>query len=191
MPRPRLWIIAGPNGAGKTTVFTKRLRGRIAFVNADEIAQDMPRIDGRLDEAGAGREAVRRRTEFIAQRKTFAIETTLSGQSAMRLMQQAKDRGYKILFVYIGIDSPELSRIRVDGRVIDGGHDVPTDAIMRRYPDSLRRLSPAMALADRSWVFDNTGKTRRLLLARNGDRLRFVATDLPPWLTTSGNSSPT
>jgi predicted ABC-type ATPase len=182
---PQLWVVAGPNGAGKTTLVLRRLAHRIPVVNADTIAQELPRVAGRLDERRAGEVAIERRNAFLAARAHFAVETTLTGSSALRLMRVAGSAGYKITLVYVGLASADLSVQRVLDRVRQGGHPVPVTALERRYPDTLSKLEVALALADRSYVFDNSGERRRLLLIRELDRNRWVASDLPPWITSS------
>lgn len=161
---PILWVFAGPNGAGKTTLFNDMLRGEIPYVNADEIAIELDPASGSVDVIRAGRLAVERRNAMIARGESLSIETTLSGSSALAFMRKAKAAGYQISLAYVGIDTPELSRARIDERVAEGGHDVPQDAVVRRHPDSLRRLAAAMELADSTLVFDNSGLERRLLL---------------------------
>ena len=47
---PQLWIIAGPNGAGKTTLVSRRVAMRVPVINPDTIAEELPRVDGPLDE---------------------------------------------------------------------------------------------------------------------------------------------
>lgn len=159
-----------------------RLRGRLEVVNPDDIAAALPRIGGRLDERRAGEEAVRRREALLTAGASFAIETTLSGAGALRFMRRAAEAGYKVTLVYVGLRSAALSRARVDGRVLDGGHDVPADALHRRYPDSLRRLGQALEIATRAYLIDNSGRRRRLLLIREDGRDRFRL-PLPVWLT--------
>jgi predicted ABC-type ATPase len=157
------------------------LRGDIPFVNADEIAQTLEPTQAGLDVGKAGRLAVQRRNDLLARRESLSIETTLSGHSAIAFMQKAKAGGYRISLAYVGIDTPELSRTRVDVRVAKGGHDVPEDAIIRRHPDSLRRLRSAIAISDTILVFDNSGQERRLLLHIEEQEVRFIADDRPSW----------
>lgn len=186
MTKPQLWVIAGPNGAGKTTLVTQRLADRslgeqFEVVNPDVIAQSLPRIAGRLDERGAGEAAVLRRNLLLANGTSLAIETTLSGQSTLRFMRRARSAGYRITLVFVGIDSVELSAERVRSRVADGGHDVPVQALTRRYPDTMAKLPEAMATADRTYILDNSGKRRRLLMIHEDGRLRFLEPHSPDW----------
>jgi len=178
---PQLWIVAGPNGAGKTTLVSHRLGRRIAVVNPDDIAHALPRIDGRMDERRAGEIAIERRHALMAQGADFAIETTLTGNSALRFLGLAKDAGYKVTLVYIGLASADLSVQRVLDRVRRGGHAVPISALERRYPDTVSKLGRAAALADRTYVFDNSGPRCRLLINYDQGRIKHQAADLPDW----------
>ena len=76
----------------------------------------------------------------------------------------------------------DLSAARVADRVAQGGHDVPLDAIARRFPASLANLPRALELADRAYIFDNSEERRRLLLRGEEGRVRWRAADLPSWL---------
>lgn len=157
------------------------LRGDIPYVNADEIAHELDPASGGIDALRAGRLAVERRNAMILRRESLSIETTLSGSSALAFMRKAKAAGFHISLAYVGIYTPELSRARIDERVIEGGHDVPQDAVLRRHPDSLRRLADAMKFADSSLVFDNSGLERRLLLRVEGGIASFVSDRRPGW----------
>jgi predicted ABC-type ATPase len=182
---PQLWIIAGPNGAGKTTLVSRRIGQRIEVVNPDIIAREIPSIDGRPNERRAGQLAVKRRNDLLDRKADFAIETTLSGASALRFLQTAKIIGYKVTLVYVGLASADLSVQRVLDRVRQGGHAVPITAIERRFPDAMSKVGRAVALADRSYVFDNSGRRRRLLMIRDASKIRFVAANLPDWAVTA------
>ena len=179
---PQLWVVAGPNGAGKTTLVTRRVGREITVINPDVLAQELPRVEGRLDERTAGTLALARRRELLSAGVSFGIETTLSGHGGLRFMAAAQSAGFKVNLVYVGLHSAALSAQRVGDRVRRGGHLVPVSAALRRYPDSLVRLRQAFGMADRSFILDNSGVRRRLLLVREAGRTRFIARDLPPWL---------
>lgn len=181
MTPPILWVFAGPNGAGKTTLFNDMLRGHIPYVNADEIAAELEPASGAIDVIRAGRRAIERRNAMVEQRESLSIETTLAGRSAIAFMRRARKAGFHISLAYVGIDTPELSRARIDERVAEGGHDVPQDAVVRRHPGSLRRLAAAMEIANSTLVFDNSGLERRLLLHVEAGIAKFVDEVQPGW----------
>lgn len=178
---PILWVFAGPNGAGKTTLFNDMLRGDIPYVNADEIAHELDTASGIVDTLRAGRVAVERRKAMMKRHESLSIETTLAGNSALVFMWAAKEAGFHISLAYVGIDTPELSRSRIDDRVAEGGHDVPQAAVVRRHPASLKNLAVAMQIADSALVFDNSGLERRLLLQIEDGIVRLIDDERPSW----------
>jgi predicted ABC-type ATPase len=180
--KPELWVFGGPNGAGKSTLVDRYLGDRLPVVNPDNIARDLPRKpDGSLAQGDAGRIATQQRAEYLDGRASFAIESTLSGKGELRLMREAKDAGYSVNLVYVGIPSAQLSTARVQERVRQGGHDVPIADSDRRYPRSMANLEEAMRIADRSMVIDNSGDRHRIVLLRENDRTRYLSGDLPRW----------
>jgi predicted ABC-type ATPase len=180
---PQLWVFAGPNGAGKSTLVARYLRDRQPVVNPDVIASDIGQDD--LSSPAileAGRIAIRQRFALVAGGHSFAIETTLSGNSEIRLMRDANNAGYKVNLVFVGVRSALLSQRRVDHRVSLGLHFVPPEDIVRRYPRSMENLAVAMRLANRSLLVDNTGEGFRLILIQRDGCTSTVAKKLPAWV---------
>ena len=182
MGSPQLWVFAGPNGAGKSTLVDRHAAGRLPVINPDNIARELPRApSGGPDERAAGERAIAERASRLAARDTFGFETTLSGNSELRLMREAASAGYKVNLVFVGVRDPETSAARVGERVASGGHDVPREHTDRRYARTMANLPVAMGIADRSIVLDNSGERHRLLLVRENGRTRFVADVMPGW----------
>ncbi|WP_372073026.1 AAA family ATPase [Tistrella mobilis] len=181
----RLWVIAGPNGAGKSSL-TRRyisLLTRLHVINPDTIAANLAG-SGRFtaDQAArAGRVALKEQRLYLAERRSFAVETTLTGQAPLRLLTTARDVGYKTSLVYVGLDDVGLSLARVAARVSAGGHDIPPADILRRFDRSMANLHRALPLVDRLWLFDNSRDRWRLILRTEGRHLRFASPDLPRW----------
>jgi predicted ABC-type ATPase len=144
---PVFIIVAGPNGAGKSTLAR---------------AQGIPVVDPDVETARAesnmagGRATVDRIRQMIGRRESFALETTLSGHHVFRVIQAARTVGFHVLVFFVGIASAEDCLERIKRRVELGGHDVPVVDVLRRYPRSLDNLPKAIALADRTLLFDNT-----------------------------------
>lgn len=183
MSRPQLWVIAGPNGAGKSTLARRYLAGRVEIVNPDDIAQqiapdrrDDPAVAGR-----AGRIAIERRRALLDAGQSFAFETTLTGHSERAVMAEARDRGFKVNLVFVGIRDVEQSDSRVIERVKLGGHAVSRSDLERRYGRSMANLPAAMQIAHRVFVVDNTRNRSRLILSREDGRTKLVSSRLPEW----------
>ncbi len=183
MRMPQLWVFAGPNGAGKSTLAQRFVQGRVEIVNPDEYAKQInPNHNGNSTiMAQAGRQAIQRRNELLEARQDFSFETTMSGHGEIAFMKKAREAGYKVNLVYVGIKNEAQSQRRVDARVRLGGHPVSERDIQRRFERSMGNLAEAMKIAHRTLVFDNSGKRRRYLLSRENGRTRHVSRNLPEW----------
>ncbi|WP_420962254.1 AAA family ATPase [Brucella sp. IR073] len=186
-PAPQLWVFAGPNGAGKSTLARRYVVGRLEIVNPDDIARQIaPGLPAdRKTAVRAGRLAVERRKALLDARESFAIETTLTGQGARAFMLQARERGYKVNLVFIGLHSIIQAQSRVTERVRQGGHAVPKADIERRFVRCMNHLAEAMRIADRVLVLDNSGKRRRLILIRENGRTKLLSRNVPNWARTA------
>lgn len=170
-PNPILYVIGGCNGAGKTTFAREFLPNEVKclrFLNADEIARGLsPFAPG----AAAVKAARLLLTEFrscVEHRETFALESTLSGRTYIKIFQQAKAQGYRIELHYLWLSSPAQAIARVRQRVQKGGHAVPVVDIRRRFGRSLRHLvTDYLPLADAWAVWDNRTQ-RPQILASSG-----------------------
>lgn len=172
---PRLFIFAGPNGSGKSSIFSflsskyKDINA-LPFINSDEIAKE---INGYyLQDTSAksntvmlraGREALRRRNTLLQANKSFAFETTFSGNSERKLIKKAHKQGYTINLVFIGLSTPQLNIFRVAQRVQNGGHNVASEVILRRYDKSFKNIIEIIPLTKRFYYFDNSGTKFKLI----------------------------
>ena len=137
---PRLIVIGGPNGAGKTTFAREFLVNEAncrRFLNTDEIARGLSPLDASLSERQAARLLLAECRKLIQSGTTFALESTLSGRAQLNIIRAAKENGFEIRLHYLWLPSAEESERRVIQRVTEGGHDVPREAIYRRYPRSI------------------------------------------------------
>jgi predicted ABC-type ATPase len=64
--------------------------------------------------------------------------------------------GYTVVLCFIGLASPELSDERVAMRVMQGGHDVPREKLVARYPRTMANLRRAIRELPHVLVFDNS-----------------------------------
>ncbi len=138
-----LYIIAGCNGAGKTTASFTVLHEMLdcrEFVNADEIAKGLSPFNPEGVAIQAGRLMIDRIIHLLKEGETFAFETTLATRSYVKLIQQAQKRGYFVTLLFFSLSTPEQAVARVAKRVSQGGHNIPTDVILRRYDAGLQIL---------------------------------------------------
>lgn len=136
-------IVAGPNGAGKTTFalnYLPLVAPGTAFVNADLIAAGLSPLAPERQTVAASRLFLQQIEAHIEARRDFAFETTLAGRGYLRLVRRLRDAGWRVELFYLALPSVEMSRLRVAERVAQGGHSIPEDAIVRRFPRSLNNL---------------------------------------------------
>ena len=67
-------------------------------------------------------------------------------------MQAAKEAGYEVTLIFIGVETVETSKDRVRTRVEDGGHDIPEDVQERRFEKSFQN-APACGTDRRPRLF--------------------------------------
>ena len=160
----RIYVISGVNGAGKSSIGGAAFRSFGGdYYNPDEAARQLIAADPKLgpDEASvvAWRQGVGLLRQAIAERLDFAFETTLGGNTIPRLLAEAAVQGVAIYVWYAGLSSPELHLRRVRSRVRQGGHDVPKDAIRRRYERSRLNLIALLPLLAALRMYDNSVET--------------------------------
>lgn len=155
-----LYIIAGCNGAGKTTAsFTilPEILDCKEFVNADEIAKGLSPFQPEKVAIEAGRIMLQRINELLNTGENFAFETTLATKSYRSKIIAAKEKGYNISLVYFWLQNVELAIERVKSRVLEGGHDIASDIIKRRYINGIKNLfNIYIPLVDEAMIYDNS-----------------------------------
>jgi predicted ABC-type ATPase len=195
--KPALLIIAGPNGAGKTTI-TVRLRADhwsdgVEYLNPDEIAQQRFG-DWNSDTAvrRAAQWAADRREELLAARAGIAFETVFSAQDKVDFLIRAKAAGYFVRVFFVSTSDATINAKRVAARVLKGGHTVPIEKIVTRYERSMANLAPAIELADRVYIYDNSIEDveARLCARTHEGMLRKVYGVLPEWIATELDELP-
>jgi len=184
----QLWVVAGPNGSGKTTLVQKyigRFAHQVPVVNPDEIAVAInPSAPGSAA-MQAGREALKLQNQYLNEGKSFLLETTFSGKRELKILQKAKESGFKVNLVFVGLPDARRNIKRVVRRVADGGHDVSIKDITRRYHRSMNNLAVGLALADRAFVFDNQGKKHQLIAVFEQGNIIRQADQFPCWFEKS------
>lgn len=177
-------LIGGPNGAGKTTtakILLPEYFETNAFLNADEIARELSLEDGDLVAFAASRVLIERMRALIGNARSFALETTCSGRSFLPYLENCRASGYTITLYHFWLSSPELSLQRVAKRVRQGGHNIPTEVILRRFRKGLWNMRHLyLPLADTAAIYDNSG-TGRVLIATKENSFRLRIHDAERW----------
>ena len=171
MSNKRLYIIGGCNGAGKTTASFNILPDILncrEYVNADEIARGISPFQPEKVAVEAGRIMLQRIDELLIQGEDFAFETTLSSRSFIGTIANARELGYSITLIYLWLESTELAIKRVQTRVEEGGHNIPSDTIVRRYFGGLKNLFTLYHdICDLILVYDNSKSFPELIFEKS------------------------
>ncbi len=180
-PVPTCWIIAGPNGAGKTTFaleYLPQMADCTRFINADLIAAGLSPLAPERGLLAASRLFIREIRACISARESFALETTLSGRTYLKLLEQLNADHWRIELIYLALPSVEMSKLRVAERVAHGGHDIAAADIKRRFPRSLRHLLDDFChRADSCTCFMNDGESPVLVFEQRGNEREIAHND--------------
>jgi predicted ABC-type ATPase len=206
--RPAAFVLAGHNGSGKSTLWYDRLADKLQLplINADRLtASILPPVehgtgqlplwaqrmrDDDLRWQILSQESVRAiRSLVMTQRMSFAYETVFSHWKPLpgggfaskadeiRALQRA---GYFVVLLFVGLTSPDISILRVHTRKQQGGHDVPREKLISRFPRTQTAVGYAAPLADMTLMFDNSrtpGKAFALVRAQRKRTVVFDARD--------------
>ncbi len=184
-----LHLIAGPNGAGKSTLYHYLIAPRyptLEFVNADEHErQALQHMANPVQRSLAARNwADARRTALLTEGVSFVSETVFSHPSKIALIQQAQASGFRVMLYVLCLDEPRLLLKRVRQRVKEGGHAVPSNKVLERYPRTIANLAQAVRLADMSLLFDAQDTQMggpRLLAICSKENTELHASTMPRW----------
>jgi predicted ABC-type ATPase len=162
-------IYAGVNGSGKSTLYNLQDEKIMNRVNPDEVlAASGKSWKDSNSTIFAMRQSVALIKGFLSHNTSFCQETTLTGKTVFRNINEAKMRGYKIIMHYVGVESVDISLQRVAERVRRGGHGIPEEDIRRRYDVSLQNLIKAVNFCDEISVYDNTVFFKPIAFFQNG-----------------------
>lgn len=172
--KKNLYIIAGCNGAGKTTAsFTilPEILNCKEFVNADEIAKGISPFQPEKVAIEAGRIMLKRIDELLNEKVSFAFETTLSTKSYQNKIFKAKTNGYHVTLLFFWLQNIELAKERVKTRVLEGGHNIETAIIERRYINGIKNLfSIYLPIVDEALIFDNSEGIHDLIAEKTNNK---------------------
>ena len=191
---PVFYLLAGPNGAGKSSLYRAAVaEGLIPadaeFVNADlyEAAHLQHIADLQARSEHARQWADDRRITLLQAGQSFASETVFSHASKLALLSDAQRHGFVVVLLVVCLDNPQRLLARVKQRVQEGGHAVPAERILARYPRTLENLTQAVRQADMAMLYDTSaeGDDRvnrpvRVAVCR-GTKTSIVVEPLPAW----------
>lgn len=159
------------------------------FVNADLYEREhLQHIsDAQMRSQAARLWADGRREKLLEAGQSFASETVFSHESKLNLIVQAQSLGFSVVLYVVAVTDPTVLLARVKQRVAEGGHFVPADRILMRYPRTMANLKKAMPMVDLAFVYDavdiEQGGHRLVALCERGQPPQ-LQDRLPHWAAT-------
>lgn len=102
---------------------------------------------------------------IMKEKQSFAFETVFSHwkllpngthESKIDDIKGMQRGGYVVVLIFVGLTSPQLSVLRVQNRKRTGGHDVPRDKLLERFPRTQAAIGQAATVADLTLMVDNS-----------------------------------
>ena len=182
---PQLLYIAGPNGAGKST-FSKDLS------NPGAIIFDVDKVIARIKAQSPGmpkkkvydiatQEFFNLANEAIRLKQHFTLETNFRDKELVDIADRFKQYGYTTNMIYLALESIEQSTVRVNKRVLDGGHFVDRKNILLNYNEGLQYLERFADSFDNLEINDASKGIGEfeLMLKIKEQRLVYISEHLP------------
>ncbi|MGN7169433.1 zeta toxin family protein [Paenibacillus cellulositrophicus] len=180
---PIIYVFAGNNGSGKSTIrnlIIDRL-GISVNIDPDALARSIDADQPESRKISAGKKAIKLARDCIENKRDFSVETTLAGGNAIRLMKEAKNKGFEVTMFYVGLGDYRLNIERVAARVRNGGHHIPTEDIIRRHSTSIKNLHLNLILIDYLIVIDNSEASGEIVLQAKNNVITHEVSHLPAW----------
>ncbi|NBX11983.1 MAG: zeta toxin, partial [Chitinophagaceae bacterium] len=151
------------------------------FINADEIAREI--APGEVEKVAfeAGRQMIEQINARIRERETFAFETTLSARSYRETILFAQALGYHVTLLFFWLESVEMAIDRVARRVKEGGHNIETEVIRRRYNRGIKNLFEIyIPLVSETMIYNNSFGIPELVVSKSLGR-KFEIKNFEIW----------
>lgn len=180
---PTYTIFAGVNGAGKTSIYKSIYYNENKDekrINTDEMVARIGSWKDANLQVKCAREAVRLIKRYLEEGISFNQETTLCGNSIIKNIKSAKEKGFYVVMNYIGVGNKEIAKERVRIRVSKGGHGISDKDIERRYYDSLDNLKRVIDLCDEINIYDNSNLFREIMNIEAG-KIVWKSNNMPGW----------
>ena len=203
--KPIAFVLAGHNGSGKSTLWNQRLAPwlQIPLINADRLtASILPERDPESGQLPKWAQQLRDddlRWQLLSQgavaaivhlvmahKMPFATETVFSHwkqrsdgtvESKADLILELRKAGYYVILIFVGLANAEISALRVSQRWQEGGHNVPLEKIVHRFPRTQKAIGHAAPLANMTIMFDNSLSEKKAFTLAHVQRGREVLFD--------------
>ncbi len=114
------------------------------------------------------------RIEYLLEaNETFAIETTLATKIYKCKLLNAIENGYNVKLLFFWLPNVEMAIKRVATRVKNGGHNIPSEVILRRYSRGIENLFKNYIPLFNEWMVFDSSKSEIQIIAK-GRNLKAI-----------------
>ena len=193
---PELYIITGSNGAGKSTLgadyLPQHIRDSCSIFDGDKLFVEKrnelwqtikaPKEVKKLAFAFTVTTFEDQVAAALATNGNYVYEGHFTNDSTWDTPRKFKARGYTVNLIFLGLENPDASEIRVLDRSKTGGHWVDRRTIEDNFYGNLQKLEQHADAVNNIQIIDTTGK--HVLLAQFADGVLVSSvpfTELPGW----------
>ena len=139
------------------------------LVNADEIAKGPSPLNPESVAIEAGRLMPQRMDDLLARARILHLKRRWQLRSYVKFIERAHAKGYFVTLLYFWLPTPEQAIERVATRVSEGGHNIPSDVIRRRYANGIRNLVTLYTPICNFWtIYDNSSADAEIKIIASG-----------------------
>lgn len=195
---PSLFIITGSNGAGKSSVgagfLPLEIQQECSIFDGDKLYMQKQKALW-ADGIRAHKEAKKLALAFVEDtfdslvekalidNANFVYEGHFTNDATWDIPKRFREAGYKVNMIFLGLDDPDLSELRVIDRTKEGGHYVPRSVIEDNFYGNLEKLNQHYKVLDTLEIIDTSESNHVLLVQLKNDKMVYCLglDQLPRW----------
>ena len=133
----------------------------------------------------AAKIALKERALCFTRKQDMIIETTASSRGTIKLIEEAKAKGYLVETLFVTLKDVTLNNLRIQKRSADGGHFVAPEIVERRFAKALELMPEILAKSDIATLIDNS-KNHEKVLSKDSKSIKIFPNE--NWTTNRLNN---
>lgn len=197
---PDLYIIAGSNGAGKSSIGPDYLPSQIRINNivfdgdllyTKKLKELFPAIT--KSPKYARKDALQYVVDLFEEQTKKALDANadyvyeghFTNDETWETPRKFKEAGYNTHLIFLGLENPDESQLRVTERVTTGGHYVERKTIETNFYGNLEKLNIYHELIDNLTIIDTSDILHKILFRTKDKQVEYSVgrSELPNWFT--------
>ena len=114
---------------------------------------------------------LQRMDDLLARARILHLKRRWQLRSYVKFIERAHAKGYFVTLLYFWLPTPEQAIERVATRVSEGGHNIPSDVIRRRYANGIKNLITLYTPICNFWtIYDNSSADAENKIIASGEK---------------------